>query len=277
MAKSLADIVRKSKPAATTQVQEYPGPEFFPEYVGSDTDELYVVGYKGNSHVKIKVRSNSCCDGIDLDGSSTPGGGTIVYDGLKAGATFKSLDELSNQLDVLEEKTIYSVKDKGTLEQYIIDKGALLQISGNTNVIVNDPGLYDPSVCPVDTTSGIVNYSLSELTNGDFFFKNHTELHTFIGDIPYLTSGKEMFWNTSLTTFRGELSNLTEGYGMFGKGCKLDYDSILYIVDSLSSVSSAKIHIGYDSTQLSDAEKDAFTAELEEKGWTVTWYCDGII
>lgn len=281
MAKSLSDIVRKTNTSNTKTTQQRLGPDDFIEYAGSNTDGLYVVGYKGDAPVKIKVRSNSCCDGIDLGGGGSSGGETIIQGGLKNGETFKTFDELYEKLSSLEENTIYSVSDKGTTEQYICvinDDGLsreLIQIAGGINIKISNPG-DTPSDCPLDLTSGIIDYPLSELVNGDYFFKNHPELHTFISDTPSLVSGRQMFWGTSLTTFRGGLSALIDGYGMFGKGVKLDYESILYIVDSLSPIQSGQIHIGYDSTSLSEEDKISFSEELRDKGWTVTWYPDGV-
>ena len=104
---------------------------------------------------------------------------------------------------------------------------------------------------------------------------------TFISDTPSLTSGKQMFKNTSLTTFCGELSALENGEEMFGTGVKLDYDSVLSIVDSIKDVSGIScthyIHIGYNSSDSElVSEKDSLTTEFTNKGWNVIWLKDGV-
>ena len=273
MAKSLSDIVRGNN-TATKTTQHQLGPDDFPEYAGSNTDGLYVVGYKGDSRVKIKVRSNSFCDGIDLGSSGIPGYET----GLKHGKTYATFRALYDDRNNLELDTIYTVADKGTSEQYICllsEDGVhynIAQTSGGINVILANKNISD---CPLDLSSGIINYPLPELVCGDFFFKGHDELHTFIGDMPSLETGVEMFWNTNLTTFSGELSSLRNGDRMFGRGVKLDANSILCIVDSLSFVDSGKIHIGYDTSKVTAKEIKEFENEFTTKGWTVTWYPDG--
>lgn len=275
MAKSLADIVRSNNLNAAKTTQNRLGPDDFIEYAGSNTDGLYVVGYKGDSPVKIKVRSNSCCDGIDLGGDNN---GPISDETLKQGQTFNSFQALYESRDTLEFNTLYNVNDKGTSEQYICvlssdgNSRNIIQISGGMNVILSDKEVSD---CPLDLSTGVVDYPLPELVKGDYFFKGHTELHTFISDTHSLESGIEMFWNTGLRTFRGQLSSLTAGDRMFGKGVKLDYYSILSIVDSVSQVDGAKIDIGYDTSEVSSEDIDEFTAELNGKGWAVTWYADG--
>ena len=287
MAKSLTDLL-KSK-ASTSQITNSQSsiPTDLYEYVGSDTNDLYVIGHKGNVPVKIKVRANSCCDGIDLGGNNSGGDTPAVVGGIKKGSSFASFNALHTayKAGLLEANTIYDVSDKGTIEQYIYsvnENGAstLHQISGNFNMIVSDPG-SDRSACALELNNGVLHYNLPELVIGDYLFKGWKEMTTFISDTPSLTSGKQMFKNTSLTTFCGELSALENGEEMFGTGVKLDYDSVLSIVDSIKDVSSISgahyIHIGYNSNDSElVSEKDSLTTEFTNKGWNVIWLKDGV-
>ena len=276
MAKSLSDIVRDTTATKNTQLNL----GSLPEYVASDTDELYVVGVKDNENVKIKVRSNSCCEGIELVGGGG-GGETDVTTALKQGKSYTTFQALYDERNILEVNTIYNVTDKGTTEQYVCIPGAdgigkvISQVSGGINVILENKEVSD---CPLDLNSGEVNYALPELICGDYFFKGHKELRKFIGDMPSLKSGVDMFKDTSLTVFLGELSSLTNGRGMFGKGVKLDYDSIISIVDSLSKMTDDEIHsihIGYDTKLVTSDDISEFEKELTQKGWSFTWYPDG--
>lgn len=290
MAKSLTDLLKsKASTSQTTNLQSGIPTDLY-EYVGSDTNDLYVIGHKGNVPVKIKVRANSCCDGIDLGGNNSGGGGSdtpTVAGGIKKGSSFASFNALHTAYknSLLEVDTIYDVTDKGTTEQYIYSKDAngitsLHQISGNFNMIVSDPG-SDRSACTLELNNGVLHYNLPELVVGDYLFKGWKEMTTFISDTPSLTSGKQMFKNTSLTTFCGELSALENGEEMFGTDVKLDYDSVLNIVDSIKDVSGISgahyIHIGYNSNDSElISEKDSLTAELTNKGWSVIWLKDGV-
>jgi hypothetical protein len=289
MAKSLTDLLKSKASTSQQTTQQSSIPTDLYEYVGSDTNDLYVIGHKGNVPVKIKVRANSCCDGIDL-GNNTPGGGggeTPTVNGIKKGASFSTFNALYTAYkgSLLEANTVYDVSDKGTIEQYIYsvnENGAstLHQISGNFNMIVSDPGA-GRSACTLELNKGVLQYNLPELVIGDYLFKGWSEMTAFISDTPSLVSGKQMFKNTSLTTFCGELSALEDGEEMFGTGVKLDYDSILNIVDSIKDVKGIagthRIHIGYNSGDSEFiAEKNSLTSELTNKGWSVIWLEDGV-
>jgi hypothetical protein len=287
MAKSLSDLLKSKTSANQQATQEVAIPTNLREYVGTDTTDLYVIGQRGDTTLKIKVRANSCCDGIDLYDDGTGGGGTNIPDGIRKGSSFSTFNDLYDAYSIknLKNNTIYDVTDKGTIEQYLYSsdengKDTLRQISGNFNMVVSDPG-EGKSNCMLELNNGILHYNLPELVIGDYLFKGWTELNSFISDTPSLTSGKQMFKNTSLTTFCGELSALEEGEEMFGTGVKLDYDSILNIVDSIKDVNDIRgihrIHIGYNSAD-SDfiAEKNLLTSELSNKGWDVIWLKDGV-
>ena len=287
MAKSLTDLIKSKANTVPTPTQQSTVPTNLPEYVGSNTENLYVIGHKNGVPVKIKVRANSCCDGIDLGGNGSSSDDPIIQGSIKKGASFASFNALytAYKAGQLETDTIYDVSDKGTIEQsvYNVDEmnnKAIHQISGNFNIIVSDPG-SGRSACTLELNNGILHYNLPELVVGDYLFKGWTEMTAFISDTPSMISAKEMFRNTSLTTFCGELSSLESADHMFGHGVKLDYDSVLNIVDSIKDVKDItgthNIEIGYNSADIQLAEElNAFQTELNAKGWNVTWLKDGI-
>lgn len=287
MAKSLTDLIKSKANTVPTPTQQSVVPTNLPEYVGSNTENLYVIGHKNGVPVKIKVRANSCCDGIDLGGGSSSPDDPIIQGGIKKGASFASFNALhaAYKAGHLETDTIYDVSDKGTIEQYVytideMNNKAIHQISGNFNMIVSDPG-SGRSACTLELNNGILRYNLPELVVGDYLFKGWTEMTAFISDTPSLISAKEMFRNTSLTTFCGELSSLESADHMFGHGVKLDYDSVLNIVDSIKDVKDItgthNIEIGYNSADAQLVEElNAFQTELNAKGWNVSWLKDGV-
>ena len=287
MAKSLTDLIKSKANTVPTATQQSTVPTNLPEYVGSNTENLYVIGHKNGVPVKIKVRANTCCDGIDLGGNSSSPDEPIIQGGIKKGASFASFNFLYDAYKAgqLETDTIYDVSDKGTIEQYVytvdeMNNKAIHQISGNFNMIVSDPG-SGRSACTLELNNGILRYNLPELVVGDYLFKGWTEMSAFISDTPSLVSAKEMFRNTSLTTFYGELSSLESADHMFGYGVKLDYDSVLNIVDSIKDVKDIagahNIEIGYNSSDIQLVEElNAFQTELNAKGWNVTWLKDGV-
>jgi hypothetical protein len=287
MAKSLTDLIKSKANTVPTPTQQSTVPTNLPEYVGSNTENLYVIGHKNGVPVKIKVRANSCCDGIDLGGNGSSSDDPIIQGGIKKGASFASFNALytAYKAGQLEIDTIYDVSDKGTIEQYVytvdeMNNKAIHQISGNFNIIVSDPG-SGRSACTLELNNGILQYNLPELVVGDYLFKGWAEMTAFISDTPSLISAKEMFRNTSLTTFCGELSSLESADHMFGNGVKLDYDSVLNIVDSIKDVKDIagahNIEIGYNSSDIQLVEElNAFQTELNAKGWNVTWLKDGV-
>lgn len=287
MAKSLTDLIKSKANTVPTPTQQSTVPTNLPEYVGSNTENLYVIGHKNGVPVKIKVRANSCCDGIDLGGNGSSSDDPIIQGGIKKGASFASFNALytAYKAGQLETDTIYDVSDKGTIEQYVytvdeMNNKAIHQISGNFNIIVSDPG-SGRSACTLELNNGILQYNLPELVVGDYLFKGWAEMTAFISDTPSLISAKEMFRNTSLTTFCGELSSLESADHMFGHGVKLGYDSVLNIVDSIKDVKDItgahNIEIGYNSSDIQLVEElNAFQTELNSKGWNVTWLKDGV-
>ena len=203
---------------------------------------------------------------------STEDKGLAIYS-----TSFATFEALRNHKS-LAENIIYTVDDKGTLEQYIYKNGKLVQIAGAINEVI-EGSQDDEAVSSVSTIpNGIINYNFEELVNGDYRYKNHSELHTVICDMPCLVSGVQMFWGTSLTSFCGNLSSLENAQGMFGKNCKLDEESIINIVDSIKENISDKpnnITIGYNSSLISSETITNFSKEFASKGWQVTWLADG--
>ena len=242
-------------------------------YTGSDTTGLYVTGLKNGKEIKIKVKDLSCCGGIILD--STDG---AAENPIRIGETFNTLKELSEA--TLFENTIYFVKDKGTIEQYIFQNENLIQIAGNLNEIISgDENNSDEKSTLKEDLDGIIDYNLPELVNGNYRYKNHSNIRTVYCDMPSLVSGVQMFYGTSLTSFCGNLSSLDNGRHMFTKGCRLDEESIISIVDGIKNWSSDSsehnIGIGYDSSKILDSVISKITEEFKDKGWTVYWYKDG--
>lgn len=188
--------------------------------------------------------------------------------------TFTSFAELKSSS--LAENIIYTVNDKGTLEQYIYRNGKIIQISGSLNEITDGSDDNEAKAETAEDEDGIIDYNLPELVDGSYRYKNHTNLHTVICDMPALKSGRQMFWGCPLTSFTGDLSSLSDGWGMFGKNCKLDYDSIVNIIDGLPFYDNGthEITIGYSST-IQQTEIAALEQELNAKGWQVSWYIDG--
>lgn len=242
-------------------------------YTGSDTTGLYVTGLKNGKEIKIKVKDLSCCGGIILDGTDG-----AIENAIRIGETFNSLKSLSEA--TLSENTIYFVNDKGTIEQYIFQDGNLIQIAGNLNEIISgNEENEDEKSSTSEDEDGIIDYNLPELVNGDYRFKNHSNITTVYCDMPSLISGVQMFYGTSLKSFCGNLSSLDNGRHMFSKGCKLDEESIISIVDGIkdwsSDSSEHNIGIGYDSSKILDSVISKITEEFKDKGWTVYWYKDG--
>lgn len=84
-----------------------------------------------------------------------------------------------------------------------------------------------------------------------------------------------MFYDcTSLREFNVDMPPaLTAAYHTF-HGCKLNKASVQRIVDTIPTYTDGKargITIGIDSTQITQAEQDAFNTTIVGKGWTTTW------
>ena len=187
--------------------------------------------------------------------------------------TFAELYEAKNN-GLLAPKQIYTVTDKGSIEQYLLEDDKLVQIGNEINNITegDSTNLTEKSETP-DVIGGIINYNMTELVNGDYRYKNHKELTAVISDMPSLTSAVQMFYGTNLTTFCGDLSSLENGIDMF-TGCKLDENSIISIIDSIPDhFSDGKAHIlsiGYDSSIPSTLILE-LNAEASKKNWNIIW------
>lgn len=273
-------------------------------YNGTNTDNLFVMGWKNGKEVKLKVKSLSCHGGITVDpivhneneyvtsiqlfeniDNLTEGTVYTVEDkgakvrylffestlvpldnaagitGLTYGASYKTYDALYNDRVNLVDNTLYSVTDKGTVEQYLYKDNKLTQISGSVN--------ENADSVPDIIENGIIEYNMPELINGEYRYKDHTELTTVICDMPNLKYGYQMFMNTSLIGFCGDLSALEDGRDMF-KGCQLDEASIINIIDSLPIYKSGEhiLTITHDSL-ISKEIIDELIDEANKKGWTI--------
>lgn len=196
--------------------------------------------------------------------------------GLALGQSYNTYAELytANKAGLLNEKQIYTVTDKGSVEQYIVKDNKVVQIGNEINEITegNTADLTEKSETP-DVVDGIIDYNMPELVNGDYRYKNHTELTMVICDMPSLVSAVQMFYGTSVTSFCGDLSSLENGIDMF-TGCKLDENSIINIIDSIPDhFSDGKTHvlsIGCD-TSVSEKLISDLSAEASAKNWSIIW------
>jgi hypothetical protein len=198
-------------------------------------------------------------------------GGKITL-GISYGRKYESYYSLYNDIANLEENTIYSVDDKGTVEQYIFKDNELTQISSGINNITVDPGDNKSNIADVGE---IINYNMPELVNGNYRYKNHSQLNTVISDMPNLESAIEMFKGTSLKVFYGNLSSLKEARGMFGLGCELNEESIINIIDSIPNLYDSPekpyiITISHDSN-ITAEQRTEFEVEASSKGWEIEW------
>jgi hypothetical protein len=274
-------------------------------YNGTNTDNLFVMGWKNGKEVKLKVKTLGCHGGITVEPISYSENeyttatqlvenidnlieGTVyeveekgvqlrylffekqllplnensvnIY-GLSYGNSYNSYEELYGNIENLTENTLYSVTDKGTVEQYIFKDGKLTQISGNINETADN--------VPDVIEDGIIAYNMPELVNGDYRYKGHTELTTVICDMPNLKSAYQMFMGTSLSGFCGSLSSLENGKDMF-TGCRLDEASLVNIIDSLPSYTSGEyILSGSYDVSISDDTIEEIKAEGKLKGWNI--------
>lgn len=243
---------------------------------------VYIINVDGTEKKYIYYNNELVPIGFS-ETPDTPENPEITSDVLKFGNSYETFDALKDAFDSgsLKSRTIYTVTDKGTIEQYICYDNKIVQISGGLNEIISgtDNEAENDVISSVEyITDGIIDYNLLELVNGDFRYKNHNELHTVICDMPSLVSGRQMFWGTSLTSFCGNLGSLEDGYGMFGRGCKLDESSIINIVDGIKvhdATHPKRISIGYNSALVSEEAKTNFNKEFASKGWSVTWLING--
>jgi hypothetical protein len=205
---------------------------------------------------------------------------TTIIDGLDSGAKYESLEKLieAKNLNLLETKKIYTVDDNGTIEQYIYKDKELHQISGATNEVISGSLENEDEVSSLTKDEdGIIDYNLTELKNGNYRYKNHSNLREVYCDMPNLVSGVQMFFGTSLVHFCGNLDSLEDGTHMFSKGCKLDTDSIYNIVDGIKTHTKGihTIDIGYDSSEITEDFLAEISEEFSKKNWKVTWFKDG--
>jgi hypothetical protein len=108
---------------------------------------------------------------------------------------------------------------------------------------------------------------MPNLTDGTDMFKNCSKLATFVGDLSAMTDGTSMFQGcTLLTTFIADLSSLTNGENMFD-GCALSCETALEIVESLPTYTSGthkiKISVGGGASALLTEASELAQA----KGW----------
>lgn len=238
---------------------------------------IYIINDNGDEKKYIYYNDELVPMGLADNSEIIPSGGLTV------GSSFETFQELKTSLDngSLKSDTIYTVTDKGTIEQYILNKNKLIQIAGNLNEIISgNEKNEDEKSSTSEDEDGIIDYNLPELVNGDYRFKNHSNLKEVYCDMPNLMSGKQMFYGCPLEIFEGNLSSLENGYHMFAKGCKLDRDSIINIVDGIKSFPSGtnkRIDIGYNTSSINLSTRDELENEMLKKGWQIHWWPNGTL
>ena len=129
------------------------------------------------------------------------------------------------------------------------------------------------STKPANTITSVINGKMSNghtvddanLVNGTSMYAGNTSLTTYVGSLGKLTNGTNMFSGcTSLSTFVADLTSLTTGNGMFAN-CKLTEESLIYIVDTLPTVTSGTITVGVAD----GVDKSKYVTEASTKGWTL--------
>ena len=111
---------------------------------------------------------------------------------------------------------------------------------------------------------------MPNLQSGYNMFAAHSALESFIGDLSSLTYGASMFYSCGkLTSFIGDLSSLTDGYTMFSN-TMLSPESVECIADTINEYGG---HIGISWKTLPEEDKrqelvDALS-RIVDKGWTL--------
>ena len=127
------------------------------------------------------------------------------------------------------------------------------------------------------STSALVSFvgDMPMLECGYQMFANCPQLTTFIGDLSAMTGGTSMFSGCAkLTTFIGDLSSLEEGTNMF-EGCNLSTETALEIVESLPTYTSGVHKITISVTSGSSALLAEIATLAESKGWVADLRTDG--
>jgi hypothetical protein len=107
---------------------------------------------------------------------------------------------------------------------------------------------------------------MPNLESGYEMFSSCAILTTFIGDLSSLKHGNQMFNGCALTTFIGDLSSLEHGDNMFA-GCKLSTETALEIVETLPTYTSGVHKITISVTSGPSALLAEITELAESKGW----------
>lgn len=195
---------------------------------------------------------------------------------------YMTLSELIGAYESLKINTIYWVKDKSSIEQYIKNEdNKLMQISGNLNVKLTKP--EDIEMWELPWSSDCIEFvdNLPELVDGSYLFQNCANLESFVSDTSNMTTAIDMFKGCSkLTNFNGQLFGLKKASGMF-EGCKLSLESIENLVYSLEGKlptgeeGEFEITIGFEVSEEDESNLVELDNEAHEKGWTVTWLRHG--
>ena len=195
---------------------------------------------------------------------------------------YMTLSELIGAYESLDVNTIYWVKDKSSIEQYIKNEdNKLMQISGNLNVKLTKPEDIEMWELPWSSDSIEFVDNLPELVDGSYLFQNCANLESFVSDTSNMTTAIDMFKGCSkLTNFNGQLFGLRKASGMF-EGCKLSLESIENLIYSLEGKlptgeeGEFEITIGFEVSEEDEGTLAELDNDAREKGWTVTWLRHG--
>lgn len=103
---------------------------------------------------------------------------------------------------------------------------------------VDDVKNREPNYLTVDIVDGEWNENLSTLKNGNFMFRNNTDIVSFSGELTSLNEGRCMFQDcTNLESIVINLPSLTNGRSMFS-GCSslIKFESDLQMLDNASNM-----------------------------------------
>lgn len=108
------------------------------------------------------------------------------------------------------------------------------------------------------------------------FFAYMSKLEWFEGSLRSAVKTDYLLLNApKVKHFKTDLSSLTSAQSMFSSGSKLDKETVESIVNTIKDLAAAGttgyITLPIDSTQITQAEQDAFNAIITGKGWTTTW------
>lgn len=129
----------------------------------------------------------------------------------------------------------------------------------DTFIVSNLDNLVGADSMFTNTSISHWNIDLPLLESGYRMFKTDTKetgIKEFSGALSSLRNGAEMFSGSGLQKFTSNLPKLSVAYDMFS-GCSLDAESLMYILESISSTTDITIGINCEDN---DEARDIFAA-----------------